>query len=65
MERPRITITQDRCNACSLCVRMLGCPGILVTDGKYVIDEELCDGCELCAYVCQHEAIETTPATGD
>jgi len=50
-------VDQELCNACSLCVRVLGCPAILVQDGKYVIDESLCDGCELCARVCRQDAI--------
>ncbi len=52
------TIDQERCNACSLCVRQLGCPAILVTDGTYTIDADLCTGCGLCARVCQHDAIQ-------
>lgn len=50
-------ISQELCNACSLCVRVLGCPAILTEDGKYWIDEDLCNGCELCARVCQQDAI--------
>ena len=61
-KRPALTIDQDLCNACSLCVRQLGCPAILVTDGVFTIDEDLCDGCELCAQVCQHDAIESITA---
>ncbi|MFH1109589.1 MAG: indolepyruvate ferredoxin oxidoreductase subunit alpha [Planctomycetota bacterium] len=56
-------ISQERCNACSLCVRVLGCPAILTDDGKYWIDEDLCDGCELCARVCQQDAIH--PVTSE
>jgi indolepyruvate ferredoxin oxidoreductase alpha subunit len=55
--RAAFAVDQELCNACSLCVRLLGCPGILVVDGKYVIDEALCDGCELCADLCQQGAI--------
>jgi indolepyruvate ferredoxin oxidoreductase alpha subunit len=55
--RPPFVVDQERCNACSLCVRVLGCPAILVTDGRYAIDQELCDGCELCAQVCKQGAI--------
>ncbi len=55
-------IDLELCNACSLCVRLLGCPGILVTDETYVIDQELCVGCGLCARVCNQDAIhETVP----
>ena len=56
-------ISQEQCNACSLCVRVLGCPAILTNDGKYRIDEDLCDGCELCARVCQQDAIR--PVTSE
>ncbi len=52
-----VAIDQERCNACSLCVRMLGCPAILVAEGQYTIDEDLCDGCELCMGVCNRDAI--------
>ena len=56
--RPAFTIDMELCNACSLCVRVLGCPAILVEDEKYLIDPTLCDGCELCERVCQHKAIK-------
>jgi indolepyruvate ferredoxin oxidoreductase alpha subunit len=52
-------VNQDLCNACSLCVRMVGCPGISVTGGEYSIDQTLCVGCALCARVCQNDAIES------
>ena len=53
-----LAIDELRCNGCSLCVRVLGCPAILVTDGNYAIDQELCTGCGLCAVVCRHDAIQ-------
>ena len=56
-KRAPFDVDLDKCNACSLCVRMLGCPAILIIDGEYVIDQDMCDGCELCADVCQHDAI--------
>ncbi len=61
-ERASLEIDRERCNACSLCVRLLGCPGILIVDGEYVIDQDLCDGCDLCADVCQHDAINKVSA---
>jgi indolepyruvate ferredoxin oxidoreductase alpha subunit len=54
---PPYLVDQELCDECSLCVRVLGCPGITVTDGKYDIDQELCDGCGICAYVCNKDAI--------
>lgn len=56
-KRAPFVIDLDLCNACSLCVRLLGCPGILVEDGVYRIDPELCDGCAVCAELCAHDAI--------
>jgi len=56
--RPPFAIDQDLCNACSLCVLALGCPGIMVEDGRYSIDQDLCDGCAICASVCVQGAIQ-------
>jgi indolepyruvate ferredoxin oxidoreductase alpha subunit len=56
-KRTPLVISRELCDACSLCVRVLGCPAILVEDGEYSIDQELCDGCELCARLCQRGAI--------
>lgn len=56
--KPPLAIDQELCNSCSLCVRQLGCPAILVINGTYAIDAELCTGCGLCARVCQHDAIQ-------
>ena len=56
--RKRFTIDKDLCDSCTACIRLLGCPGILVTDGEYVIDGDLCDGCELCVQVCKRDAIQ-------
>ncbi len=61
-QRPVFAIDQDACNACSLCVRQLGCPAIFVVDGEYVIDQDLCDGCELCADLCTRDAIRPVAA---
>ena len=56
-QRAPLVINQERCNSCSLCVRLLGCPAILVTDGQYSIDQDLCNGCGLCPRVCPQDAI--------
>ncbi|MFQ5591454.1 MAG: 4Fe-4S binding protein, partial [Phycisphaerae bacterium] len=55
-------INRDECTACSLCVRMLGCPAILVVNGVYTIDRELCDACTLCAPICRFGAIDKEAA---
>jgi indolepyruvate ferredoxin oxidoreductase alpha subunit len=51
-------ITAGRCTDCMACVRSLGCPALLVEDGKVWIDETLCAACGLCASVCPFGAIE-------
>lgn len=61
-QRAAFAIDPEQCNSCSMCVRLLGCPAILVTDGEYTIDQELCVGCGLCARVCQHRAIHEVVA---
>ena len=55
---PAFVINQEQCNSCSACVRLLGCPAILVADERYVIDQGMCDGCGLCVRACRHDAIE-------
>jgi indolepyruvate ferredoxin oxidoreductase alpha subunit len=56
--QPPFLIDQQKCDGCSLCVRLLGCPGLIVEDGRYDIDQALCDGCGLCADVCNRDAID-------
>ncbi len=56
-EKKSYQVDEARCNQCSLCVRVLGCPAIWVEDGAYSIDQDLCDGCDLCARVCNRGAI--------
>ena len=55
--RAPLSIDQELCNQCALCVLVLGCPAIEVIDGRYEIVADLCDGCELCAFVCNQGAI--------
>jgi indolepyruvate ferredoxin oxidoreductase alpha subunit len=59
-KEPTITfqVDQDRCNdKCHACIELLGCPAIIMEDGKTVIDQTLCTGCGLCAQVCPYKAI--------
>ncbi len=63
-KRPAYVVSDELCNGCTLCVRSLGCPAIMVTDGKYVIDQALCDGCDLCAQICKHGAITAVEVEG-
>ncbi len=47
----------DACIGCKKCIRELGCPGIVIENGKVAIDETLCTGCGLCTHVCPVGAI--------
>ena len=47
-----ISINSDKCIGCKICIKELGCPALKMQDGKAVIDESLCTGCNLCAQVC-------------
>lgn len=50
-------ILDDKCINCKKCIRSLGCPAIVVEQGKVVIDTAQCVGCMLCSKVCPVDAI--------
>lgn len=50
-------IEREKCNDCMACVKLLGCPGLIVKDGKVDIDETLCVGCGVCLQICPLKAI--------
>ena len=50
-------IEESKCIQCKKCIRTLGCPGIILQDGKVRIEQALCTGCGLCAQVCPTQAI--------
>ncbi len=43
---------------CKICINLLGCPALIIEDGKASVDETQCPGCGVCAQVCPHEAIK-------
>ncbi len=47
----------DNCVNCKKCIRELGCPAIVIENGKPFIEKSLCFGCSLCAQVCPCGAI--------
>ena len=51
------TVDQDKCIQCKRCIREIGCPGIVITEGKVQIDDSLCTGCRLCTQICPTGAI--------
>lgn len=50
-------IEESKCIQCKKCIRTLGCPAIMLQNGKVQIEQALCTGCGLCAQVCPTAAI--------
>ncbi len=55
-EKPAV-IDENKCINCRKCINSLGCPGIIISEGKVKIDGALCTGCMLCSQVCPVNAI--------
>ena len=55
-EKPAV-IDPDKCTNCKRCIKSLGCPGIVLKDGRAAIENSLCTGCGLCSQVCPFGAI--------
>ena len=54
----RYHVTADSCTFCRQCIRELGCPAIVIEEGKAAIEPSLCSGCGICAQVCKFDAIQ-------
>jgi len=48
----------DKCSNCMACIRLLGCPALVVEKGHVRINKTLCAACGLCASVCPYGAID-------
>lgn len=53
-----LSVNPDKCTQCKSCIKKLGCPGLIIKDGKVAIDTALCTGCSLCSQICPFGAIE-------
>jgi indolepyruvate ferredoxin oxidoreductase alpha subunit len=45
------------CTNCLVCIKTLGCPALILEEGKAHIDKALCTACGLCMSVCPYKAI--------
>jgi TPP-dependent indolepyruvate ferredoxin oxidoreductase alpha subunit len=45
------------CANCNNCIDNFACPAIYLEEGKVFINEELCNGCGVCAQLCPNNAI--------
>lgn len=50
-------VDTETCIGCKKCISQLGCPAIVLDQGKALIEPALCYGCSLCAQVCPVNAI--------
>lgn len=66
MKSPCIAVTKpsctyvvddEKCINCKKCIRELGCPAIVLENGKVKIEKSLCFGCGICGQVCPCNAI--------
>jgi indolepyruvate ferredoxin oxidoreductase, alpha subunit len=48
----------ETCTDCKLCLNSLGCPAIMVENGRVAIDQSQCNGCGVCAQICPTKSIK-------
>ena len=53
---PPIKSDTDKCVGCKSCMR-LGCPALVIKDGKVNVDQTLCVGCDVCTQLCKFDAL--------
>lgn len=54
----------EKCVSCKQCIREIGCPAIVVNEGKVQIEPSLCYGCGLCSQICKFDAIKEVKRHG-
>jgi indolepyruvate ferredoxin oxidoreductase alpha subunit len=58
-------VNQGECKKCLTCIKTFGCPAIYIAeDGSVHINEGICNGCGVCAFVCPFDAIHENRGAG-
>lgn len=60
-----MAIDGGRCINCRRCIRELGCPALIIREGRVAIDASLCTGCGLCSQICPVQAIQAGGGVGN
>lgn len=55
--KPAVEYTESKCTNCGKCVGELACPAISSRNGKIVVDQSMCTGCNICVQVCRYGAL--------
>ena len=55
-EKACCVVDTNKCIGCKLCLKV-GCPAIMIKDGKSFINDSQCVGCTICAQACPKGAI--------
>jgi len=56
LNKKQCEIDQEKCKNCKTCVKT-GCPALISTKEKVVVDHTICTGCTVCEQVCPFDAI--------
>jgi len=52
-----VKVNHDKCVGCKMCLK-IGCPAVVMKEGKAMIDTSLCVGCNVCTQMCKLGAME-------
>jgi indolepyruvate ferredoxin oxidoreductase, alpha subunit len=56
-----VCIDKEKCTNCMICIKNFGCPALTLSDeGKVMINDAQCNGCDVCISICPSEAIKKT-----